>query len=708
MDRRNNNYHRQKPQQPPPPPPPSSSSSHGSSQDSKKFLGFERNSHRDSNRNKESGDNERYYRDSRNPSDNGDLIWDSRSSNGHSQRAPPPSRDYRNDTRDYNRERSRNPREYHPSDREYHEYHPSDRDHRYNGTSQHPPSHPRQPSSTPASQPRERKLSDIIRPRDESSNFADRKRKHATLETSSRPSQSAPTSNSKKDTGIRSPIIKKALPTGPKARTTPTHTQTKPFSKHEIPHRNGISRPINRLNQSSYSDDSDDSDEFDFTNKLRNNNKKPIRSTPAPASSSSSSSSTAGTTTRTNMPSRTLLASMEKNHNQNSSSSSPSAQASAKSQIVSKQLRDISNNNTYKRTRHINYMESIKGIDGPVHERIQQVGEGTYGKVYKAKNRVTNSFVALKRLRLETEREGFPITASREIGLLQSFDHPNIVGLSEMMVEKNSIYMVFPYMDHDLSGLLQQHNIAISDGEKKNIFKQLLKGMEYLHMKRVIHRDIKGSNILVNNMGLLKITDFGLARTMKTLNRDIESPNYTNRVITLWYRPPEILLGSTDYGREIDIWGIGCILMELFTRSAIFQGVDEVDQLWKVYDIMGTITIDDWPEADQLPWFEMLRPNQHSKSKFDEQFSSILTPKCFDLAKKLLKMNPNKRITASDALKHEYFTEEPLEAPLEFLKNVEGEWHEFEAKKKRRKERELRKKINSNQSSENLSLVSQN
>ncbi|OWB65335.1 ATP binding protein [[Candida] boidinii] len=701
MDRRNNDYHRQKPQ----PPPPSSSSSHGSSQDSKKFLGFERTTHRDSIRNKERADNERYYRDNANPRENGDLIWDSRSSKGYPQRAPPPPRDYRNDTRDYNnRERRRNPREYHPSDREYHEYHPSERDHRYNSTSQHKPSHPRHLSSAPASQPRDRKLSDIIRPRDESSNSTDRKRKHATLETSSRLLQSTPNSNSQKDTEIRSPITKKALPTGPKARTTPTHIQTKPFNKNEVPYRNGLTKPINRLNQSSYSDDSDDSDEFDFTNKLRNNNTKPIRNTPVSTSLPASSSSAAAK--RPNKPSRTLLASMEKKDNQKPISSSPSVPAI--SQIVPKQQPNDISNSGYKRTRHINYMALIKGIDGPVHERIQQVGEGTYGKVYKAKNRVTSSFVALKRLRLETEREGFPITASREIGLLQSFDHPNIVGLSEMMVEKNSIYMVFPYMDHDLSGLLQQHNIAISDGEKKNIFKQLLRGMEYLHMKRVIHRDIKGSNILVNNKGLLKITDFGLARTMKTLNREIESPNYTNRVITLWYRPPEILLGSTDYGREIDMWGIGCILMELFTRSAIFQGVDEVDQLWKVYDIMGTITIDDWPEADQLPWFEMLRPNQHSKSKFDEQFSSILTPKCFDLAKKLLKMNPNKRITASEALKHEYFIEEPLESPLEFLKKVEGEWHEFEAKKKRRKERELRKKMNSNQSYENLSLVSQN
>lgn len=321
-----------------------------------------------------------------------------------------------------------------------------------------------------------------------------------------------------------------------------------------------------------------------------------------------------------------------------------------------------------------------------LYQRVQQVGEGTYGKVYKAKNTLTEEFVALKRLRLESEREGFPITAIREIKLLQSFDHTNVVGLLEMMVEHNQIFMIFDYLDHDLTGLLTHPELNLTEGHRKMIFKQLMEGMNYLHKKRIIHRDIKGSNILLDRNGVLKIADFGLARTMKVLNAG-ESPDYTNRVITIWYRPPELLLGSTDYGREVDIWGVGCLLMELYTKNALFQGTEEILQLFRIFEVMGTPSTESWPDIENLPWFEMLKPKINRKSRFERDFRPVMTADSFDLAAKMLTLVPGRRITAEDALKHEYFHNEPKPEPLKFMETLEGEWHEFETKKRRREER---------------------
>lgn len=338
-----------------------------------------------------------------------------------------------------------------------------------------------------------------------------------------------------------------------------------------------------------------------------------------------------------------------------------------------------------KLAKHQIYLIRTKR-DSEVYQRAQQVGEGTYGKVYKAKNVITEDFVALKKLRLESEREGFPITAIREIKLLQSFDHPNVIGLLEMMVEQSQIFMIFDYMDHDLTGLLTHPELNLTESHRKFIFKQLMEGLEYLHKKQIIHRDIKGSNILLDNIGRLKIADFGLARTMKIL-KDGESPDYTNRVITIWYRPPELLLGSTDYGREIDIWGVGCLLIELYSKMAIFRGFDEVGQLNKIFNIMGTPTIEEWPQIQNLPWFEMLKPKINKVSEFSKQYKPLMSEQSFSLAENLLRLNPHKRFTATEALTHPYFTQGPMPEPLYFLKEMKGEWHEFETKKRRRKER---------------------
>lgn len=333
-----------------------------------------------------------------------------------------------------------------------------------------------------------------------------------------------------------------------------------------------------------------------------------------------------------------------------------------------------------------------KSITESIYERVLQVGEGTYGKVYKARNTITNKLVALKKLRLQGEREGFPITSIREIKLLQSFNHPNVSTIKEIMVESQKIiYMIFEYADNDLSGLLLNKQITISSAQSKHIFKQILQGIEYLHDNSILHRDIKGSNILINNKGSLKITDFGLARKIDTNTDSVR--DYTNRVITIWYRPPELLLGTTNYGPEVDMWGCGCLLVELYNKSALFQGTNEIEQLEAIFKIMGSPTLEQWPNIFDMPWFFMVMPQQANKypSVFERDYKEVLeTDKCFELAQGLLKYDQSTRLTASQALECAYFTEDPQPEPLTLDGTISC--HEFEVKLARKKIRKEQQK----------------
>ncbi|KAK9463990.1 kinase-like domain-containing protein [Lipomyces oligophaga] len=345
---------------------------------------------------------------------------------------------------------------------------------------------------------------------------------------------------------------------------------------------------------------------------------------------------------------------------------------------------EVLSNETYKSVdkRTPENRGIAEGRLGSVYDRIAQVGEGTYGKVYKAINFVTKERVALKRIRMEAERDGFPITALREIRLLQSVRHENVVSLLEMMVEKGTVYMVFEYMDHDLSGLLTHPQFVLKPSNLKDLLKQLLEGLAYLHKRGVLHRDIKGSNILISNDGLLKLADFGLARFY---DKHKKTANYTNRVITLWYRPPELLLGATKYDAAVDVWGAGCLMVEMYTRRALFQGQDELQQLSIICRIMGTPTKETWPDVDKLPWYDLIELPESRESKFQTLVEKSLSEKGLKLASELLSLDPSKRPTAAEALESEYFkTEEPKpERPMGLAEL--GEWHEFESKQRRKK-----------------------
>ena len=286
------------------------------------------------------------------------------------------------------------------------------------------------------------------------------------------------------------------------------------------------------------------------------------------------------------------------------------------------------------------------------------------------------------------------MTAIREVKLLQSLDHATIVALQEVMVERNDCYMVFEYLSHDLTGLLNHPTFSLTAAHKKDLAKQLFQGLDYLHHRGVLHRDIKAANILVSKTGQLKLADFGLARFYQKRSKQ----DYTNRVVTIWYRSPELLLGETQYGPAVDIWSAACVLVEILTRHAIFPGDGgEINQLEKIYNVLGTPSRNDWPGIVDLQWYELLRPPQRLPSTFAEKYRERVSAEAYELLQAMFLFDPQLRPTAADVLEHPYFTaEEPKPAQAMELEELQGDWHEFESKalrkEKERSEREARRR----------------
>lgn len=212
-------------------------------------------------------------------------------------------------------------------------------------------------------------------------------------------------------------------------------------------------------------------------------------------------------------------------------------------------------------------------------EKLEKIGEGTYGVVYKARMKDSGCMVALKKIRLDIECEGVPSTAIREISLLKELEHPNIVSLQEVLHVDRKLYLVFEYLDQDLKKYMDANGTAgLSPVVTKSLLYQLLSGVAFCHSHRVLHRDLKPQNLLVNIHGVIKLADFGLARAF-----GIPVRTYTHEVVTLWYRAPELLLGVKYYSTPVDIWSIGCIQAEMLTKRALFPGDSEIDQLFRIF-----------------------------------------------------------------------------------------------------------------------------
>ena len=206
------------------------------------------------------------------------------------------------------------------------------------------------------------------------------------------------------------------------------------------------------------------------------------------------------------------------------------------------------------------------------YEKLGRIGEGTYGVVYRARDKRDGSIVAMKKVRMDRERDGMPITALREVKILQSSRHPNIINLLRVVTghDWRKVFLVFEYCEHDMSRLLQSMRVPFTEAETKCLIIQLLQAVAFLHRRWVFHRDLKLSNLLLTNRGELKLCDFGLARH----HQPGDDGAYTPKVVTLWYRAPELLLGSPKYTAAVDMWAVGCILAELLRHEPLFPGKD--------------------------------------------------------------------------------------------------------------------------------------
>ncbi|XP_055078916.1 cyclin-dependent kinase 11B isoform X2 [Periophthalmus magnuspinnatus] len=288
---------------------------------------------------------------------------------------------------------------------------------------------------------------------------------------------------------------------------------------------------------------------------------------------------------------------------------------------------------------------------------LNRIEEGTYGVVYRAKDKKTDEIVALKRLKMEKEKEGFPITSLREINTILKAQHQNIVTVREIVVGSNmdKIYIVMNYVEHDLKSLMETMKQPFLPGEVKTLMIQLLRGVRHLHDNWILHRDLKTSNLLLSHKGILKIGDFGLAR-------EYGSPlkPYTPVVVTLWYRSPDLLLGAKEYSTAVDMWSVGCIFGELLTQKPLFPGKSEIDQINKIFKDLGSPSEKIWPGYNELPAVKKMSFTEYPYNNLRKRFGALLSDQGFDLMNKFLTYCPAKRITSDEALKHEYFRETPL------------------------------------------------
>lgn len=311
--------------------------------------------------------------------------------------------------------------------------------------------------------------------------------------------------------------------------------------------------------------------------------------------------------------------------------------------------------------------ETVDALVLKKYEISKKLGKGAYGIVWRAIEKKTKKTVALKKIYDAFQNATDAQRTFREIIFLQNLcDHDNIVKLTDVMKadNDNDIYLVFEYMETDLHAVI--HANILEDVHKRYIMYQLLRAMKYIHSGNILHRDLKPSNILLNSDCLVKVADFGLARSVATLAMEKDAPILTDYVATRWYRAPEILLGSTTYTKGVDVWSIGCILGEMLGGRPMFPGTSTLNQLERIIEVSGFPTPSDIDSVNSSYATTMLEslPAPSAIRTYTDMYPNA-PPEAIDLLKNLLWFNPSKRLTCEEALKHPYVAQfhKPEEEP---------------------------------------------
>ena len=289
------------------------------------------------------------------------------------------------------------------------------------------------------------------------------------------------------------------------------------------------------------------------------------------------------------------------------------------------------------------------------YEVLGVVGEGAYGIVYKCRNKETDKFVAIKKFK-EIEDKLVQKTMKRELKMLQMLKHDNVVDFQEAFIYKENLFLVFEYVEKNLLEVLEKYPEGLNPKLIRSFVFQMCKAVHYLHMKNIIHRDVKPENLLVDENMNLKLCDFGFARKISLNQENNNVDAMTDYVATRWYRSPELLLSNGIYGPEVDYWAIGCIMGELADGNPMFPGENEVDQLDCIIKVLGNLPSDleNMFYSNEIyngkDLLQVSRPESLERRYFGK-----LGPTAIDFMKGLLQLDPNKRLNDENVFKHKYF-----------------------------------------------------